>query len=162
MNNKKLTASDIAQIIINEANKQGITDLSNLKLQKLLYFAYGWHSTFYQECLFDEHFSAWDYGPVVEKVHFDLRHNGRDNIKDSLNFLNSKFKDTNKKVPDHIQETIDFISIVYFKYTAFQLVNISRVDGGPWYKAYHNDVANIEYDIIKEYFTKLHETKAGY
>ncbi len=45
--------------------------ISNLKLQKLLYFAW---IEYYQETgthLFEEPFQAWKYGPVVPSVYFD-------------------------------------------------------------------------------------------
>ena len=39
--------------------------LTNLKLQKLLYYADAWHLALHGEALFDEPFEAWVHGPVL-------------------------------------------------------------------------------------------------
>lgn len=44
-------------------------DLSNLKLQKLLYYAQGWHLGMYGRPLFDDKIQAWSHGPVVPAVY---------------------------------------------------------------------------------------------
>lgn len=45
--------------------------ISNLKLQKLLYFS--WLEYYRKTCalLFEEEFQAWKYGPVVPSVYYD-------------------------------------------------------------------------------------------
>lgn len=43
--------------------------LSILKLQRLLYFAQGWHLAFYGEPLFGERFQAWAQGPINRKIY---------------------------------------------------------------------------------------------
>jgi uncharacterized phage-associated protein len=39
--------------------------LTNLKLQKLLYYAQAWYLALHQKPLFDEDFEAWVHGPVL-------------------------------------------------------------------------------------------------
>ena len=47
--------------------------ISNLKLQKLLYYAEGWYLAFYSKSLFSADIQAWPRGPVVYPVwkHFN-------------------------------------------------------------------------------------------
>jgi uncharacterized phage-associated protein len=61
------TASRVAESLINlsHANKQHIT---NLKLQKLLYYAQAWHLALFDEIMFPESIEAWVHGPVVPCV----------------------------------------------------------------------------------------------
>jgi uncharacterized phage-associated protein len=58
------TASEIADYFIYVANETG-SYLSNLKLQKLLYYAQAWHLALYDVPLFEEDFEAWIHGPVI-------------------------------------------------------------------------------------------------
>jgi uncharacterized phage-associated protein len=44
-------------------------ELSNLKLQKLLYYAQGYHLARYGRPLFTEQIQAWSHGPVVPGVY---------------------------------------------------------------------------------------------
>lgn len=46
--------------------------LTNLKLQKLLYFAWIEYFRTEKKALFDDDFEAWKYGPVVPSVYYDF------------------------------------------------------------------------------------------
>ncbi len=46
--------------------------LTNLKLQKLLYFAWIKYFEDTRKSLFDDDFEAWKYGPVVPSVYYDF------------------------------------------------------------------------------------------
>ena len=61
------TASEVADYLITLAHEQG-DGVSNLKLQKLLYYAQAWHLGLYGEPLFPEKFQAWPSGPVIPKL----------------------------------------------------------------------------------------------
>ena len=58
------TAAAVADYLLLEARARGEA-LSNLKLQKLLYYAQAWHLALHDRPLFDEDFEAWVHGPVV-------------------------------------------------------------------------------------------------
>ena len=48
---------------------EGAEDLmSNMKLQKMLYYQQGFHLAYFGTPLFDEEIEAWMYGPVVPSV----------------------------------------------------------------------------------------------
>ena len=55
--------------IIKILNKKVVTDLTNLKLQKLLYCAYGVHLALFSEKLFNDQIQAWKLGPVVPIIY---------------------------------------------------------------------------------------------
>jgi uncharacterized phage-associated protein len=54
--------------------------MSPLKLQKILFFAQGWHLGIYGKPLFDDPVLAWKFGPVVQDVYATFRHFGDQNI----------------------------------------------------------------------------------
>jgi uncharacterized phage-associated protein len=72
MNEAKTTASLLAKHIIAECNANGKT-ISNLKLQKLLYYAQAWHLAFENKPLFTDRIEAWVHGPVVPNVFREYR-----------------------------------------------------------------------------------------
>lgn len=62
------TAMEVARYIINKCTKDE-TPISNLQLQKILYYL---QKTFLQNNkeLFEDDFVAWQFGPVIEDVYF--------------------------------------------------------------------------------------------
>lgn len=60
----------IANLILRLAyNGYGSEPISNLKLQKLLYYEQGYHLAYFGIPLFDEEIEAWKYGPVVPQIY---------------------------------------------------------------------------------------------
>lgn len=68
-------AAEIAATILNSCKDSGIP-VSNLKLQKLLYYCEAWHLALNDESLFDDTIEAWVHGPVVARVFHDYKHAG--------------------------------------------------------------------------------------
>jgi len=62
------SADIIAEAILAKAAKRGIT-MSNLKLQKLLYYVQGYHLCRAGEPAFGDAIKAWSHGPVVPVVY---------------------------------------------------------------------------------------------
>lgn len=61
-------ASEIANYFIWLSHETGAL-LTNLKLQKLLYYSQGWYLAFYQKPLFKDNIEAWIHGPVVPCIY---------------------------------------------------------------------------------------------
>jgi len=64
---KSTTASEVAMYFISSFQKKN-KEVSNLKLQKLLYYAQAWHLALYGNPLFRDPIQAWVHGPVVPSV----------------------------------------------------------------------------------------------
>ena len=65
----KLSALDISLYFIQLASKIDENDLTNLKLQKLLYLAQGRYMAKTGKQLFSDQIEAWSLGPVVRTVY---------------------------------------------------------------------------------------------
>lgn len=62
------TAHHVAEGLIKISHEQH-APVTNLKLQKLLYYAQAWHLVFFNgESLFDDPIEAWVHGPVVPAI----------------------------------------------------------------------------------------------
>jgi uncharacterized phage-associated protein len=65
----------VANLMLDEADKRGWT-ITNLALQKLLYFAHGIHLTKTKRPLVSGYFEAWQYGPVHPAVYRAFKPSG--------------------------------------------------------------------------------------
>lgn len=62
------TANQIADYFIAFSHEHG-DPITNLKLQKLLYYAQAWHLALFDAPLFPDRIEAWVHGPVVPEVY---------------------------------------------------------------------------------------------
>ncbi len=66
----KYCAEQIADyLLVNCIDKE----MTNLKLQKLLYYCQYWHMAFYREVLFSDPIEAWEHGPIIRAVYHKYR-----------------------------------------------------------------------------------------
>ena len=136
-------AFDIASYIVNSCIDRG-TPISNLKLQKVLYYV---QAAFLikNESLFIDQISAWRYGPVVEDVYYYFRINANRPIDEKVpNAYFSEIDDESKKI-------IDNVVAAKIKYGAFALVNATHEEM-PWQAAMKNGKSYIREKDMKEYF----------
>lgn len=61
------TAQYVAECLISLSHTKH-NPVSNLKLQKVLYYSQAWHLALHKHPLFDEEIEAWVHGPVVPPV----------------------------------------------------------------------------------------------
>lgn len=64
---------EIAKKIIAKTDTEHGDTISNLKLQKMLYYMQGFHLAFFGTPLFEEEIKAWQYGPVVPSVYEEYK-----------------------------------------------------------------------------------------
>ncbi len=139
-------ASDIARYIIERCKETNRT-ISNLKLQKILYFVQAEFLVSTNHACFSDPIEAWDFGPVVPNVYFEYRMFGGTNIpcigkKRMLHAISTRD-----------QEILNAIIDECSRYSASALVDITH-NQSPWKDAYnctgYNNVITI--DSIKRYF----------
>lgn len=138
---------DVAKFFIDLAQKQEQQQtgdlMTNLRLQKLLYFAQGWHLARYGKPLFDAPITAWKYGPVVREVYDEYCVNRGNGISSDARLAADALS------TEELELLLDVVR-EYDKYSTGELVNISHVDNGPWANAKQNDIISSE--SIKAYF----------
>lgn len=62
-------AQDVAEYFIALARHSEDTSVTNLKIQKLVYYAQAWYLANYGNSLFEEDFQAWVHGPVIPELY---------------------------------------------------------------------------------------------
>ncbi|MDR1313648.1 MAG: DUF4065 domain-containing protein [Deltaproteobacteria bacterium] len=130
-------------------NREEPSGLTHLKLQKMLYFAQGWHLAYFNVPLFEDPIEAWKYGPVIRSVYRAL--NGRPKSEDLTDLIEGYVLHgadyTAWGIPvmtsrdDDTDEFMRFIWKSYSKMEAWKLVSISHAKNSPWDKV-ANSVAN--------------------
>ncbi len=71
-----MTAHEIAKYFVSLVDEEAGDSISNLKVQKLLYYAQGGYLAFHDEPLFPEAIKAWAHGPVVPQVYHEYKQYG--------------------------------------------------------------------------------------
>jgi uncharacterized phage-associated protein len=154
----------VANHFLELARKDG-EQLTHTKLQKLLYFAHGWHLAFFGEPLVAEGFQAWQYGPISQNVYDWFRKFGSKPIDEPaaqvvvapgerLGFALKPIP----PIPDGDQQTLRHIDKVYNAYkrcTAAQLSAATHESDTPWSqvrKKYGDVKVHIDSPVIKQYF----------
>lgn len=140
-----MDAKVVASYFIKKANRlgnenadfEGNNDLTNLKLQKILYFAQAEYLKEFKKRLFNDEIEAWQYGPVVRSVYEWLKDCGAFAITE----MDVELCDTNN-IPEDIREFLDKIWDKYSKISAWGLVQKTHESGSAWSKTYREGLGN--------------------
>ena len=125
--------------------------ISNLKLQKLLYYVQGFHLAMYDKPLFDEDIYAWQYGPVVQEAYHHFKEYGSKQIE----INDEDFKKYYVELSDNEKELIFDVWNNYGQYSGYRLMMFTH-DEPPYKTTKINHV--ISHDKLKAYFkTQIEE-----
>ena len=146
---RKYSAIDLSTYIIKYANENK-KPITNLYLQKILYYIQAAQLVEKGETIFDEKIMAWKYGPVIEDVYFTFSPFGS-SVINSANIINDSIEideDTKRRINKVVDEKM--------KIPAWKLVRQTHNED-PWIDAtsngkYLNDEITIE--SIRIYFSK--------
>jgi uncharacterized phage-associated protein len=116
------SALEVARAFVALCNEYGDL-ISNLKLQKLLYYAQGWHLCLYGKPLFDDVLEARIHGPVVPAVYNELKKFGSGPVSLDGVELNS----FPVKLIDHVRDVWES----YGSLSAYDLERLSHQET-PW------------------------------
>jgi uncharacterized phage-associated protein len=144
--------------------------LTNLRINKLLFFIHAESLAHRAQGLIRNHFEAWQFGPVIRPI-FDAFKGYNDGpIKGPAQFLDYA-TGTRVAVPfDDIRDDDRQILLMEFKnYSRFstgQLVSLSHEKNGPWDIVYRAHLADptqsprIPNELIRKHFTGEDNTAA--
>jgi uncharacterized phage-associated protein len=159
--------------------------ITHMKLQKLVYMAYGWYYAYYGEPLFKDDIVAWTHGPVVPSLYLVLKNYGRQPIdhlvekgtrtdRDELESqdytihfsekelcnLSEQEKTERIEIEKGIESILSIVWRDYSDLTAGQLRNLTHRPETPWGQLFERFQGNIQNRIIdpiriQEYFDNL-------
>lgn len=126
-----LTPEVIADFFLAFANSAG-DKISNLKLQKLVYYAEAWHLANFKKALFAENFQAWIHGPVLPSIYKKYKKYGCNPITNFKKTLDDIRKEG--VISKQLFEFLEEVARVYMSYEAFQLETATHNEK-PWQEA---------------------------
>jgi uncharacterized phage-associated protein len=137
-------ALEIANKIICKSASEDCGELvSNLKLQKLLYYMQGFHLAYFNTPLFNEDIEAWLYGPVVPVVYNKYKRYGNKGI--------GKNGAISISLDDAQEDLFYDVFSVYSIYSASGLMNLTHKEP-PW-KTTETGAGNvISHKKMKDFF----------
>lgn len=120
-----MEALNVANYIID--NWSDKFEITNLKLNKLVYYSQVESLRKYNRLLFDDIVEAWQYGPVEPVVYHTFSSYGRNCITKSSDL--AILDGTSKKLIDSVMDKLGML-------TAFDLVTLSHKPDGAWASVY--------------------------
>ena len=135
--------TDVAKCFLYLDDENEGDGISNLKLQKLVYYAQGFHLALFDKPLFDDQISAWTHGPVVESLYHQYKVHGSNSIPLPADFDKEALSESEFGLIAEVFE-------VFGQFSAWKLRNMTHEES-PWIN--HEKYASvIPQSEIAEYF----------
>lgn len=139
-----LTAKDVAKYFLSKVDSSAGDLISNLKLQKLVYYAQGLHLAMLGTPLFKADIEAWEHGPVVPSLYHTYKHYESGPIPPPADL---DIKQYDKKTREYLDEIYD----VFNQFSALKLRELTHSED-PWKKTNKGEV--ISHELMQKYLKK--------
>lgn len=143
-----IPVTEVAQYFLSKVNEEFGDCISNLKLQKLVYFAQGFVLAITGKTLFSDAIIAWQHGPVVKALYDKYKANGSNCIPIPKRF-------NMKHLLEYCELTtiLDDVYNTYGQFSAWKLRELTHLPGSPWAKVAINE--NLKLKDLQDYFQRL-------
>ncbi len=139
-----LSCFDVANYFLSLVDETAGDGISNLKLQKLVYYGQGFSLALTGEPLFSEPIEAWTHGPVVPALYHEYKRYGSGSIPTPLDFDAAT-------IPEDTAELLDEVYNVYGQFSAWKLRDMTHEEL-PWKNAQSLDGKTISHEALGNYF----------
>lgn len=139
---------DVAKYFLSLTDDESGDTISNLKLQKLLYYAQGFHLVMFGQPLFENSIEAWRHGPVVKGVYRDYAQHGSNSIPRPTDF-------NIETIDEETRDFLDEVYKIYGQYSAWRLRQMIH-DEPPWQEAWaRGESSVVQHRAMQDYFKTL-------
>ena len=162
------SSAAIANRFLDLARRDGI-ELTPMQIQKLVYFAHGWHLGFEQGPLSAEHAQAWQWGPVFPELYHAIKKWGGGPIGERVSVMRVELSGDEYRLVQRtptIAESDSFSSRlvdraweVYGDMSGPALSQLSHDPNGPWSRIRTKSRAERGVDIPDELIRVYFEAK---
>ena len=134
---------DIANLLLQTSEANGEL-MTNMKLQKMLYYQQGFHLAYFGKPLFDNDIEAWMYGPVVSCIYYKYKAQGKNGLHADSNFSFCFENKTETALFDEVNK-------VYGRYSAIGLMEMTHNEA-PWKSVPKREGSIIPQKTIETFF----------
>ena len=140
---------DVARFFLAQSNEDAGDLVSNLKLQKLVYYGQGFHLAVFGQPVFEDRIEAWTHGPVIPTVYHNYKHHGGGSIPVPHDFDEAVFTAKQLELLNEVQQ-------IYGQYSAWRLREMTHEEA-PWKNNYQPGATNrtIPMDDLLAFFKGL-------
>lgn len=124
----------VANFVLDRCDLKG-RHVTNLALQKIVYFCHAWYLVGFKKPLIKHAFEAWKHGPVLQYLYRDFKDFDKSPITVRAKKLNpetGEFETVSYRFDgeerDFLERAIDFYSRIW----PGTLIELSHTAGGPW------------------------------
>jgi uncharacterized phage-associated protein len=133
----------------------------HMKLQKLVYIAYGWWLAFHDKPILSEQPQVWTHGPVFKRLYHTLKHFGRRSIESTQRETPFEAPPRVHDGDEEVHQLLDWVWERYGAQSSFALSDLTHRPGSPWRQVatrYNFKVpqdTHIPVDVIRDHYRKL-------
>lgn len=164
---RRYSAGQIANYILDLADRDGVA-VTPMKLQKLVYIAYGWALVLYDLQLFTEPIQAWKHGPVIPSLFHEFKVYTNNPITGRSFELNRDGSTWVSSIPRSDKQARRAVSgtwRAYGHHTAASLRNRTHAPDTPWSQVYNGESKHgsaIPTDLIRKHFVMKRKQFLGW
>ncbi|MEO5374892.1 MAG: DUF4065 domain-containing protein [Alphaproteobacteria bacterium] len=130
---QSVSVDSVADYLLMKIDPEAGDSITNMKLQKLLYYCQGWHLAAYGVPLFNASIEAWEHGPVVRGVWGRFSRHGPQSIPPD-----EARPDRAMAIPEPMRRLIDDVWDRYGEMHAYRLRDMTHEEA-PWREVYRED-----------------------
>lgn len=134
---------EIAKKILSKACPECGDIITNMKLQKMLYYMQGFHLACFNLPLFEDDIEAWMYGPVVPSIYEEYKSYGSSGIPYPEGDI--------IKLDSEEEDIFDQVYNAYGQFSALKLMDMTHSES-PWKSTPTGIGSIISKDKMKKYF----------
>lgn len=130
----------VANCVLDLCDSLGVA-VSNLSLQKIVYFCHVWSLISLHRPLVRHSFEAWEFGPVLPYLYREFRKFDRGAISEralEIDTITGNFRKVEYAFDQETELLVRQITKFYSRIRASDLVELSHADGGPWHKVWNH------------------------
>jgi uncharacterized phage-associated protein len=141
-----IPARMVARYFLSKVDEDAGDSISNLKLQKLVYYAQAYHLAMYGEPLIPEAIEAWEHGPVVPELYRGYKAHGSGPIPPPDDFDLDAYDARTRSFLDEVYD-------VFGQYSAWKLRNLTHAER-PWLEAFRDGERNrvITHGAMRDFY----------
>jgi uncharacterized phage-associated protein len=141
-----ITAMQVAAYFLSKVDDELGEGITNLKMQKLVYYAQAYHLAIFGIPLFGEEIQAWQHGPVVPDLYrkFKRFNSGPIDADDYLPTIN-------QGLSEDVREFLDEVYEQFAQFSAWRLADMTHTED-PWKEAISTRDHVISHDSMRNFY----------